>query len=122
MRIDEIRTLSDADLGRQILTSKEDLFRLRFRHYTNQLEQQHTLGEAKQKIARLMTVQKERHLGISVPERKSKKGEKKASKDEPLKETSKEPPSKATSQTKKTSKKKAKKKAKKKTAKKKTKK
>ena len=71
MKINEIRDLEDTELKKRIVAKHEDLFRLRIRHFTNQLEQSHSLKKGKRDIARMMTVLRERELGIERAKKKS---------------------------------------------------
>ena len=64
MRLKEIRDLSTADLTKQLEESHEELFNLRFRLSTKQLVNHRELRRVKKNIARLMTLLKERELGI----------------------------------------------------------
>jgi large subunit ribosomal protein L29 len=59
---EEIRALSDADLVNQINETQHELFNLRFRLATRQLENSHALPLARKKLARLKTVQTQRRL------------------------------------------------------------
>ena len=124
MRVKEIRELKDDELANQLISAKEDLFRLRFRHYTGQLDQSHVLGENKKNIARLYTVQKERQLNIAIPTRKDEATKKETAKKKHAveeKTPAKEPKTTSTKKIKKSTRKVQKKKTKKKMAKKKTK-
>ncbi len=56
----EVRELTDADLTDQISDTRRELFDLRFQQATRQLNNSHRFKEARIKLARLLTVQKER--------------------------------------------------------------
>jgi len=56
--------MSDEELKKKLAESKDELFRLRFQHATGQLDNPMKLKEVKRHIARLMTVMRERELGI----------------------------------------------------------
>ena len=60
MRPAEIRALSDVDLNKELETTYRELFNLRFRLATKQLTNHREVRNVKKKIARLMTIIKER--------------------------------------------------------------
>ncbi len=62
--VDEIRELSDEELGKALDEAYRDLFNLRFRQATRQLEKHQAVGLARKRIARLKTIQTQRRLGI----------------------------------------------------------
>ena len=62
--VEEIRDLSDEDLSKALDEAYRDLFNLRFRQATRQLEKHQAVGLARKRIARLKTVQTQRRLGI----------------------------------------------------------
>lgn len=64
MRISEIRILGDEDLTKQLETARKELFDLRFKLSTKQLVNHRELPRARKDVARLLTVIKERELGI----------------------------------------------------------
>ncbi len=57
---DEIRELSDEELGKALDEAFHDLFNLRFRQATRQLERHQSVGLARKRIARLKTIQTQR--------------------------------------------------------------
>lgn len=59
---DEIRAMDEAEVSRQIDETQRDLFNLRFRLATRQLEDSTALPKAKKRLARLKTIQTERRL------------------------------------------------------------
>jgi large subunit ribosomal protein L29 len=59
-KIKEIRELSDADLNKQIVSLKEELFTLRFQQATGVLENPARMKEIRKTIARIKTVLAER--------------------------------------------------------------
>ena len=61
MRARELRELSDEELVRRLADSRENLFNLRFQMATGALENTARLAIAKREIARILTVQAERH-------------------------------------------------------------
>lgn len=63
---DELRALSDEEITRQINETQHDLFNLRFRLATRQLENSTALPKARKKLARLKTIQTERRLAAQL--------------------------------------------------------
>ena len=62
--IEEIRELSDEELGKALDEAYRDLFNLRFRAATRQLERHQAVSLARRRIARLKTIQTQRRIGI----------------------------------------------------------
>lgn len=62
MRTDEIRDLTDAEVGEQITQAKEELFRLRFRAATQELENPSLVRKLRRDVARMHTILREREL------------------------------------------------------------
>ena len=60
MRARELRELSDEELERRLVESRENLFNLRFQMATGALENTARIGLAKRDIARILTIQTER--------------------------------------------------------------
>ncbi|WP_419787493.1 50S ribosomal protein L29 [Pseudodesulfovibrio sp.] len=56
----ELRELDDVKLGEKLEEIRKELFGLRFKHATAQLENTRELGIAKKTIARILTIQQER--------------------------------------------------------------
>ena len=65
MKAKEIRNLSDQDLDKQLYDLQSELFNLRFRLATGQLENPSAIGSVKKDIARVKTIQTERKLNIN---------------------------------------------------------
>ena len=63
---EEIRALSDQDLVKQIDEVQHELFNLRFRLATRQLENGHAIPLARKRLARLKTIQTERRLAAAA--------------------------------------------------------
>jgi len=61
LRAREMRELSDEELDRRLADSRENLFNLRFQMATGALENTARIAIAKREIARILTVQAERH-------------------------------------------------------------
>ena len=64
MRARELRELSDDELDRRLADSRENLFNLRFQMATGALENTARIAHAKREIARILTVQSERHTTL----------------------------------------------------------
>ncbi len=62
MKPSEIRDKSIAELNEELVALKEELFKLRFQHATNQLENPLKLVGVKRNIARVKTILREREL------------------------------------------------------------
>jgi large subunit ribosomal protein L29 len=83
----DIRKLSDEEVSTEILAAKRKLFELRLQQATRRLEKPHEFRHTRHRLAQLMTVERERQLGIapkSAPEepqeQKSKAASQKATK------------------------------------------
>jgi large subunit ribosomal protein L29 len=63
--VEAIRELSNEELAKALDEAYHDLFNLRFRQATRQLEKHQAVGLARRRIARLKTVQTQRRLGIT---------------------------------------------------------
>ena len=64
MKTRDLRQLSDDDLAKQLAERREELFNLRFQDATGALENTARLTQAKREIARILTLQNERALGL----------------------------------------------------------
>jgi large subunit ribosomal protein L29 len=60
MKIKEIRALDVNQLKQKVVDLNEELFRLKIRHASGQLESTATLGKLKKDIARVKTVLREK--------------------------------------------------------------
>ena len=67
MKIEKIRTQSDAELNKMLADLKSELFNLRFSNATGSLQNPMALETCKKDIARVKTIIRERELGISQP-------------------------------------------------------
>ena len=56
----ELRELDDAKLGEKLTEFQQELFGMRFKHATAQLENTKALSGVKKTIARILTIQRER--------------------------------------------------------------
>ncbi len=64
MKAKDIRKLNDSDLSTRLSDLKTELFNLRFQHATGQLDNPSQINGVKKNIARVMTIVRERELGI----------------------------------------------------------
>ncbi|MFC1988684.1 50S ribosomal protein L29 [Chloroflexota bacterium] len=64
MRVQEIRGLGSEELAKQLEAAHQELFELRFRAATRQLVNHREIRRVKKTIARLLTIMRERELGI----------------------------------------------------------
>ncbi|MBR3465272.1 MAG: 50S ribosomal protein L29 [Clostridiales bacterium] len=62
MKVEEIRKMSSEELNKELASLKEELFKLRFQHATNQLENPAQIVSVKRDIARVMTIKREMEL------------------------------------------------------------
>jgi large subunit ribosomal protein L29 len=60
VKTEDIRDLTDVEIDEQIVQTREELFRLRFRSATQELENPSLIRMLRRDIARLMTVLRER--------------------------------------------------------------
>ncbi|SDK84082.1 large subunit ribosomal protein L29 [Maridesulfovibrio ferrireducens] len=63
MKTKELRELDTAALTEKLTASRLELFNLRFKHATAQLENTQRLVEVKKDIAKIQTLQREKELG-----------------------------------------------------------
>lgn len=62
MKANEIREKSQLELQKELSELKSELFKLRFQHATNQLDNPMKLKDVKRDIARVKTVMREREV------------------------------------------------------------
>jgi large subunit ribosomal protein L29 len=62
LKIEEVKALSDEELGKQLEEAHQELFNLRFRLATKQLVNHRELPRVRKKIARLKMIIREREL------------------------------------------------------------
>ncbi len=62
MKADEIRELGSAELNERIGQTQEELFRLRFRGATQQLENPSLIRKLRRDVARMKTILRQREL------------------------------------------------------------
>jgi large subunit ribosomal protein L29 len=60
----EVHDMSDEVLVEHIRTSRQELFGLRFRHATGELENTAGLGSAKRDLARALTIARQRGIDV----------------------------------------------------------
>ena len=63
MEINELRKLTDDELNKKIITTKELLFTKRMQHATGTLEKPFELKVLRKDVARMKTILKEREVG-----------------------------------------------------------
>ena len=66
MPIDDIRAMSADDLATELYDTRRELMNLRFRAATMQLANVNEINRAKKRVAQILTVMRERELGISA--------------------------------------------------------
>ncbi|NLL55941.1 MAG: 50S ribosomal protein L29 [Clostridiales bacterium] len=70
--------MSNQELNNKLDELKAELFNLRFKHTTNQLPNPNVMVQCKKDIAKVLTILRQRELGISFePVKKAKKSSKK---------------------------------------------
>lgn len=62
MKANQVHDMTNEELANKLVSLKEELFNLRFRHATGQLENPNLLNTVKKDIARVKTVIREREL------------------------------------------------------------
>ena len=70
MKSSDVHALSDQDLVERLREAREEVFNLRFRHATGELENTARLGAAKKDVARLLTVAKARGIDVEKETRR----------------------------------------------------
>ena len=65
MKAKELRDMSEAELQAKVKELKDELFRLRFQHAINQLDNPHVISDTKKDIARVMTVLRQKQSDAS---------------------------------------------------------
>ena len=61
MKATELRNMSATELEKKVAELKDELFKLRFQHTINQLDNPHKIADVKKDIARVMTVISEKN-------------------------------------------------------------
>ncbi len=62
MKTTELRKMTAADLEKELFELKEQLFKIRFQHATNQLDNPMELKKVRREIARVKTILREMEL------------------------------------------------------------
>jgi len=65
-RAGELREMTDDMLAEHIRTTRQELFGLRFRHATGELENTAGVGTAKRELARALTIAKQRGIQVET--------------------------------------------------------
>jgi large subunit ribosomal protein L29 len=66
MKAKDVRNLNDEQLVEKMREFREEVFNLRFRNSTGELENTARLGEARRSLARALTVARERKLDVEA--------------------------------------------------------
>lgn len=61
-KADELREMSDEQLTHELRETRQELFRLRFQAATERLDAPSNLTRLRRRIARIMTIQRERDM------------------------------------------------------------
>jgi large subunit ribosomal protein L29 len=64
-KIEDVRKLSDEELAAEVVNLKKRLFQLRLEQATNRLEKPHLFKHTKHRLSQLLTIERERELGIT---------------------------------------------------------
>jgi large subunit ribosomal protein L29 len=62
MKINDLRKLTDAELAKKITESKKELFDLRMKQSTGNLDKPSKIHELRKEVARMKTIAREREL------------------------------------------------------------
>ena len=65
MKGSDVHALSDLDLVERLRDAQEEVFSLRFRHATGELEDTAGLSASRRDVARLMTIARERGIDLT---------------------------------------------------------
>ena len=71
MKIKEVRNLDDEQLVDRVREFREEIFNLRFRNSTGELENTARMAEARRSLARTLTVARERDIDLERELRKT---------------------------------------------------
>lgn len=72
----EFRELKDDELAVRVIETRQELFNLRFKHATGQLDNSARLGQLKKDIARLETIIRQREIDAAENVAADSKGSK----------------------------------------------
>ena len=73
MKADEVHNLEDPQLVEFADRARQEVFNLRFQHATGQLENTARLHQAKQDLARALTMARQRGIDVETEIRRSRK-------------------------------------------------
>ncbi len=62
----ELRRMTEGEIAQAIHDAKQELFNLRFQWTSGQLEDYTRIRQLKKQVARLLTIQHERHLAVEL--------------------------------------------------------
>lgn len=62
----ELRRMTEGEIAQAIHDTKQELFNLRFQWTSGQLEDYTRVRQLKKQVARLLTIQHERHLAVEL--------------------------------------------------------
>jgi large subunit ribosomal protein L29 len=65
MKSSDVHALSDQDLVERLREAREEVFNLRFRHATGELENSAGLPASRRDVARMLTIARERGIDVS---------------------------------------------------------
>jgi large subunit ribosomal protein L29 len=65
MKPSEVHALSDQDLVERLREAREEVFNLRFRHATGELENSAGLPASRRDVARMLTIARERGIDVT---------------------------------------------------------
>ena len=63
--VEELRDKTPEELQGDLVAAKKELFNLRFRNATNQLDNTSVIGEARRNVARIQTVITQKQRGLA---------------------------------------------------------
>jgi large subunit ribosomal protein L29 len=66
MKAKELKEMTDVELAEKLGETRQELFNLRFQSATGSLENAARMRLAKREIARILTVRRERELGLET--------------------------------------------------------
>lgn len=64
MKASTAHGMQDVELVEELKNAREEAFNLRLRHATGELEDSAALGRARRKVARLLTIAKQRNIDL----------------------------------------------------------
>jgi large subunit ribosomal protein L29 len=70
VKIKEVRNLDDEQLVDRVREFRQEIFNLRFRNSTGEIENTARLGEARRSLARTLTIARERNIDLERELRK----------------------------------------------------